>query len=200
MTSVIASFTLSLDGFIADANDDVRRIMRWYFAGETPVPNASGMTFNVSSASADYITHAFTRFGAIVTGRRDFDVSKAWGGESPLGTPIFILTHHPPPEWDKPEYPFTFVNGAAAVAFALAQARAVAGEKDIAISGSQVVRQALNLGLVDEIAIDLVPLLLGSGIRLFETLDHPLDLELFNTIAGAGVTHLQYRILKESSS
>jgi dihydrofolate reductase len=198
MTRVIASFTLSLDGFIADAHDDVRRIMRWYFAGDTPVPNASGITFNVSSASAAYVAHAFTRFGAIVTGRRDFDVSRAWGGESPLGAPIFILTHNPPPEWDKPEYPFTFVTSG--VDDALAQARAVAGEKDIAISGSQVVRQALNLGLIDELAIDLVPLLLGSGIRLFETLDRPLDLELFNTIAGAGVTHLQYRILKEAAS
>jgi dihydrofolate reductase len=134
-------------------------------------------------------------FGAIVTGRRDFDVSKAWGGTSPLGVPIFIVTHTPPQEWTKDGSPFTFVTEG--VERALEQAKQAAGDKNVSVGGTKIVQQCLKAGLIDEIRIDLVPLLLGAGIRLFDNPgSEPIALESLAVIEGTGVTHLRYRVIK----
>lgn len=196
MSKIITEFTLSLDGFVADADDDVGRLLRWYRAGDTEfVVPGGGMTFKVGRASADRLRAAWGQFGAIVTGRRDFDVSKAWGGQPPFNVPTFIVTHDPPAEWSQPGSPFTFVTDGVEVA--VARARAAAGERSVAVSGTQVVRQALRAGLIDEIQIDLVPMLLGEGISLFEGLGAPpIDLEIIDVIPGTGVTHLLYRVVK----
>ncbi|MBX3013709.1 MAG: dihydrofolate reductase family protein [Caldilineaceae bacterium] len=196
MGKIITQFTMSLDGFIADAQDDVGRLLRWYFQGDTdfPVPG-SGMNFKLSTASAALLQQEWGAFGAIVTGRRDFDVSKAWGGKPPLDVPTFIITHQPPPEWTYPGSPFTFVTAGVAQAITLAQA--AAGERDIALSGTQIVQQAFRAGLVDAIYIDLAPILLGSGIRLFDHLgEAAIDLEISKVVPGRGVTHLRYTVLK----
>jgi dihydrofolate reductase len=154
------------------------------------------MVFKVSKASAELLRETWGRIGAIVTGRRDFDVSNAWGGKSPLEVPIFIVTHRPPQEWvDMPGTPFTFVTEG--VESAIRQARQVAGDKDVSVGGTQIVRQALQAGLLDELQIDLVPMLLGAGIRLFEPVGmDPIDLECIGIVAGTGVTHLRYRVVK----
>ena len=111
MTKLIAEFTISLDGFIAGPDDDVRPIFGWYTSGDTDFQVlGSGMVFKVSRASAELLRREWDRIGAIVTGRRDFDVSNAWGGSSPLGVPIFIVTHTIPQEWDREDTPFTFVT------------------------------------------------------------------------------------------
>jgi dihydrofolate reductase len=151
--------------------------------------------FKVSKASAELIRQEWESIGAIVTGRRDFDVSKAWGGASPLGVPIFIVTHHPPSEWSQKESPFTFVTDG--VESAVTQAKQAANGKDVSIGGSQIIQQCLRAGLVDEIGIELVPILLGSGIRLFDDLSGE-RIELMNTavVEGTGVTHLRFRVLK----
>lgn len=193
MSSVIAEFTMSLDGFIAESNDDVGRLFKWYKSGDTPLLDTD-QTFRVSRASAELIQSLWASIGATVTGRHDFDVSQAWGGTSPTGERIFIVTHNVPAEWAKPEYPFTFVTDG--VESAIAQARQVAGEKRVGISGSKIVQQALNAGLVDEIQIDLAHMLLGDGVRLFENLNAPIELESTGVVEGAGVTHLQYRVVK----
>ncbi|MBV9788689.1 MAG: dihydrofolate reductase family protein, partial [Chloroflexi bacterium] len=167
MGKIVAGFTMSLDGFIADAHDEVGGIMRWYFSGDNEMPVSDGaMVFKVSPASAAILHERFNNTGAIVTGRRDFDVSKAWGGKSPLPAPIFIVTHRIPQEWAHADSPFTFVTDG--VASAIEQARQVAGDKHITIGSSTTVQQALQAGLLDEIEIDLVPILLGSGVRLFD--------------------------------
>jgi dihydrofolate reductase len=196
MTKLIAEFTMSLDGFIAGADDDVRPIFGWYSSGDTDfhVPGSS-MVFKVSSASAELLRRDWDLIGAIVTGRRDFDVSEAWGGSSPLGVPIFIVTHTVPQEWDKEGTPFTFVTDG--VESAIEKARQVAGDKNIGISGSTIVQQCLKAGLLDELQIHLVPILLGTGIRLFDHLDtNPIELERLRVIEGTGVTHLRFRVIK----
>jgi dihydrofolate reductase len=197
MGKVITHFTMSLDGFIADPNDDVRRLFRWYNMGDTDLPVAFGsVVFKVSRASAELLQDAWGKLGAIVTGRRDFDISRAWDGSSPFeNAPVVIVTHNPPAEWLKPDSPFTFVTDG--VESAVAQAKGIAGDKDIAIGGTKVTQQALQAGLIDEIHLDLAHMLLGDGIRLFEHLETmPLDLENIRTIEAPGVTHLRFRIVK----
>jgi dihydrofolate reductase len=196
MGKTISGFTMSLDGYIAGPNDDVGRLFAWYFAGDTDFPVAgTDRVFRISRASAGHLREAWDSLGALVTGRRDFDVSGAWGGKPPLEVPIFIVTHHPPQEWSGPGSPFTFVTGG--VESALEMARQAAGEKNVGVSGSTIVRQCLKAGLLDEIHIELAPILLGGGVRLFDHLGpEPIELEILGVIEGTGVTHLQYRVVK----
>jgi dihydrofolate reductase len=196
MGKVNTQFTMSLDGFIAGPNDEVHQIFKWYNAGDVDF-EAGGSTFvfKVSQASADYLREEWGNLGAIVTGRRDFDVSNAWGGESILGVPTFIVTHSPPEEWIGRQPLFIFVTDG--VESAIAQAKAAAGDKTVGVGGTTIVQQCLKLGLIDEILIDLAPILLGEGIRLFDNLGpNPIELEQTGVIEGGGVTHLRYRVIK----
>ena len=195
MGKVSTEFTMSLDGFIAGPEDDVGRLMRWYRAGDTEFAVPGSMTFKIGRASADLLSAAWGQMGAIVTGRRDFDVSNAWGGQAPFNVPTFIVTHQPPAAWVGLSSPFQFVTEG--VEAAVARAQQAAGDKTVAVSGTQVVHQALRAGLIDEIQIDLVPMLLGEGIRLFDRLGPPpIDLEIVDVIEGVGVTHLLYRVVR----
>ena len=195
MAKTIVAQTMSLDGFIA-ARDDVWPLFGWYTAGDTDLPIVGApRAFKVSKASAELIRREWDAIGAIVTGRRDFDVSEAWGGVPPLGVPIFIVTHNPPSEWNHNDSPFTFVTDG--VESAVAQATQTANGKNVSIGGSKIVQQCLLAGLVDEIAIELVPVLLGSGIRLFDNLDgKKIELGYTGVVEGTGVTHLRFRVLK----
>lgn len=196
MGKVVAEFTMSLDGFIADAKDDVRPIFGWYSSGDTDFSApGSGMTFKLHRASADLLREQWNSIGAIVTGRRDFDVSNAWGGAPPLNVPMFIVTHQAPQAWAGADSPFTFVKEG--VESAVRQAEQAANGKGIGISGSKIVQQALRAGLVDEILIHLAPILLGEGIRLFDQLGpQPRGLEILSVIDTPSVTHLRYRVIK----
>ncbi len=194
MGKVSVGFTMSLDGFIAEPNDDVGRLFKWYFGGDIaiPVPGTS-MVFKVASASVEIIQELLDAYGAIVTGRRDFDVSKAWGGKSPLGVPVFIVTHNAPQEWAHSEW-FTFVTDG--VESALEQAKKAAGDKKVAVGGTTITQQLLKAGLLDEIHIDLAPILLGDGIRLFDHLGTPIELESTRVIESKFATHLTFRVVK----
>ena len=196
MGNVIAHFTMSLDGFIAGLVDDVGRLLQWYRSGDTDFRVPGGhMVFRISSASAALLQASWAEVGAVVTGRRDFDVSEAWGGTPPQAVPMLIVTHAPPPEWATPGSPFTFVTDG--VASAIAQAQAAAGTKTVTVGGTTIVQQCLLAGLLDEIHIDLVPLLLGAGIRLFDNLGAtPIELEQTLVVDAPGVTHLRYRVVR----
>ena len=195
MGKVTVEFTMSLDGFVAKPNDEVGPLFGWYFSGDTDFQVSGAPKFKISSASAKLLRETWGAIGAIVTGRRDFDVSNAWGGTPVLGVPTFIVTHHIPQEWAHEGSPFTFVTDG--VESAIQKARAIAGDKDINIGGTQIVQQCLQAGLVDEIQIDLVPILLGEGIRLFDHLGpDPIALENIGVIEGKGVTHLRFRVEK----
>jgi len=112
-----------------------------------------------------------------------------------LGVPTFVVSHTVPQEWVYEGSPFTFVTDG--VESAVEQAREVAGDKDVAVGAASIVQQCLRAGLLDEIHIDLVPVLLGDGVRLFEHLGTvPIELESTQVIEGAGVTHLTFRVVK----
>ena len=196
MGKVMFNMTMSLDGFVAGPNDEVDRLFRWYFSGDTAVPfPGSPYEFKVSRASAEHFQRTWPTFGAMVTGRRNFDLTHAWGGKPPLGVPCFVVTHRVPAEWVKPGSPFTFVTDG--VPSAIEQAKRVAGEKHVAISTANIMQQCLTAGLLDEIHIDLVPILLGNGIRLFDQLGtEPIELESIGVVEGTGVTHLSFRVVK----
>jgi dihydrofolate reductase len=193
---VAAVFAMSLDGFIADAKDDVWPLFGWLLNGDTPL-QAPGVDrpFKTSPASAAHYQELVETTGAEVTGRRDFDISRAWGGKHPFGIPAFIVTHSPPPEWVYEGSPFTFVTDG--VASAIEQARKAAGDKNVIVNGSQVAQQCLQAGLIDEIQIELIPVLLGAGVRLFDNLGpEPIDLETTSVVGAPGVTHLKFRVVK----
>jgi dihydrofolate reductase len=201
MGTIGAGFSMSLDGFIAGPNDDVSRLFAWMSLGNTELNLSSGDTdfeLKVSSESANSFEEAIRTTGAIVSGRRMFDVSGAWGGRHPLGTPVVVVTHHIPEEWDYEGSPFTFVTEG--VEAAIAKAREIAGDKNIGVGGADIARQCLKSGLLDEIRIDLVPVLLGEGVRLFERLGiEPVELEMTGMGESPGVTHLTFRVIKSSS-
>ena len=198
MGTLGTGFSMSLDGFVAGPNDDVQRLFAWMYRGDTDFEWASGdrdFGLKVSAQSAEMFEEAARTTGALVAGRRLFDLAGAWGGKHPLDVPVFVVTHTVPEEWARPGSPFTFVTDG--VASAVEQAQHVAGDKRVAVASPTIVRQCLQLGLLDEIHIDLVPVLLGDGIRLFDHLEiAPIELECTRVIEAPGVTHLTFRVIK----
>ena len=204
MGKVTTGLSMSLDGFIAGPNDGPgsplgdggERLFAWYSGGDTEyrLPGTE-MVFMVSPQSAQLLGEAHTNMGAFVTGRRTFDISNGWGGRPPLGVPTFVVTHSVAQKWVYQGSPFTFVTDG--VESAVEQARAVAGDKNVATGAASIAQQCIRAGLLDEIHVDLVPVLLGDGIRLFDHLGAgPIELESTEVIEGAGVTHLTFRVVR----
>jgi len=206
MGKVRVELSISLDGFIAGPNDSPEkglgeggdRLFHWYSNGDTDFPlPGTDMVFKVSRASADFLRDSWLMTGASVTGRRTFDITNGWGGVPPGGVdaPYFVVTHTIPQEWVKPGSPFTFVTSG--IEDAVAMAKQAAGNKYVDLMGASIVQQCLNVGLLDEIQIDLVPVLLGAGVRLFDHLGTaPIELEQVDAVKGLGVTHIKYRVVK----
>jgi dihydrofolate reductase len=194
MAKVVADMSMSLDGFIADLSDGVEHVFGWYNNGDVTVPTADPRwTFHTSEASAGHLREALANIGALVCGRRLFDVAQGWGGSHPLGVPVFVVTHTVPEGWPRDDAPFTFVT--AGVESAVAQAKAVADKMLVAVASANIAQQCLNAGLLDGISVSLVPVLLGEGIRFFDHLmSAPVKLADPQVIEGRGVTHLYYRV------
>lgn len=181
MGKVIAGLSMSLDGFIAGPDDGPGNplgdgggmLFDWWTAGtERLGPHDR---FRPPARSRAVVEEMF-QAGAIITGRRTFDIAGGWGGHHPMGVPFFLLTHNPPDRWTGPGTGGTVVTGG--IETALKQARAVAGHRDIGICAADVAQQFLKSGLLDEIHIDLISVLLGSGVRLFASLgDRQFGLE-----------------------
>ena len=199
MAAVIAELTMSLDGFVADRADRVGPLFAWYENGDVEVPTAVAeqWTFHTSDASAGYLRASLARTGAVLGGRRVYDIGR-WGehGQHPWGVPVFVVTHEVPDGRSHHEPPFTFVTDG--IESAIAQAQAAAGDKAVFVASANVARQCLNAGLLDEIVVSLVPVLLGDGIRLFEHLERtPVELDGPRVIEGTGVTHLSYGVRRK---
>lgn len=204
MGKVSFNITMSLDGFVAGPNDGPANplgdggmhLFTWYGSGDTEYKMPGGdWTFKVSAASAAQLDRGIKTVGVLVTGRRTFDIANAWGGQHPVNVPIVVLTHHIPQEWVKAGSPFTFVTDG--IESAIAKAKAIAGDKNVAVGSATTLQQTLKAGLLDELSIDVAPVLLGGGVRLFEHLGvAPTQLEQLDVIVGQGVTHLTYRVIK----
>jgi dihydrofolate reductase len=204
MGKVSTGLSMSLDGFITGLKDGPERplgeggerLFAWYSGGDTEyrLPGTE-MVFRVSPQSAELLREAHSKMGAFVTGRRTFDIANGWGGRPPLGVPTFVVTHTVPQEWVYEGSPFTFVTNG--VASAVEQAKAAAGGKDVAVGAASIAQQCIKAGLLDQIHVDLVPVLLGGGVRLFDHLGAgPIELERTEVVEGAGVTHLTFRVVK----
>lgn len=195
MSKVVAIMSMSLDGFVADPDDGVAEVFDWYVASgdvEFHTGGSDPMTFRVSGPSAGHLRGLWSELGAVLTGRRTFEVARGWGGNHAWG-PAFVLAHQVPDGWPRPDSTVHFVTDG--VESAVERARAAAGGKAVGVHGADTIQQCLNAGLLDELHIDMAAVLLGSGIRLFDHLaDAPIGLGSPEVTEGVGVTHLRYRV------
>jgi dihydrofolate reductase len=196
MTKVVAIMSMSLDGYVADANDGVTEVFDWYFSGDVDIsmPSTnSDMMFHVSAPSADHLRGLQAEVGAMLTGRRTFERADGWGGQHPWDVPAFVVSHHVPDGWPRPGSTVEFVTDG--IESAVAQAKSAARPKSVGVHGAQTIQQCLDAGLLDEIHIDLAALLLGEGVRLFDHLANtPVVLGNPTVVPGVGVTHLRYPV------
>ncbi len=194
MGKVVADMSMSLDGFIADPSDGVEHLFGWFDNGDVTTPSASPKwSFHTTQTSALHLRDALATAGALIVGRRLYEVAQAWGGTHPIGVPIVVVTHTPPDSWPHGGTPFTFVTDG--IESAVAQAKAIAGDKNVGVASATIAQQCLNAGLLDAISVSLVPVLLGSGIRFFDHLTAaPTELENPRVLQGDRVTHLYYHI------
>ena len=197
MSRVFASLAMSLDGYVAGPDDGPGQplgrggdaLFAWFRDGDTPSRHYP--SFSMAAENAHILDAIADRIGAVVTGRRTHDIANAWHGRGPLpGAPLFVLTHHPPA--DGPAA-YTYVTGG--IEQAIGPARTAAAGRDVALMGSQPVKQALAAGLLDELHIPLIPVILGGGVSLFQRLEHPVRLSCEDVQNAPGVVHLHYRVL-----
>ena len=195
---VTTGFSMSLDGIIAGPNEDFRQLFAWMAQGDTAYTLRIGeqeQTLQVAPESAARLDDAIATAGALVAGRRLYDLTHGWGGHHPVDAPVVVVTHRAAPEWVGADWPVTFVTDG--LEAAIERAHAIAAGKQVVVASATIVQQCLNAGLLDEIHIDLVPFVLGDGVRLFEHLTvAPVALDDPVITIGQGVTHLTYRVRK----
>ena len=199
---VITGLSTSLDGFIAGADDGParplgvggERLFNWFRDGDTPSRFYEWM--RMSALSAEFFDSHAARVGAVITGRRTYDISGAWGGSGPLpGVPLFVMTHQVPETDPSVEPAYTFVTGG--IEEAVSQARRAARGRDVSLMGATIVQQCLRAGLLDELTISLVPVVLGRGVRLIDGIEAgSVELERAGVVDAPGVTHLTYRVVR----
>jgi dihydrofolate reductase len=200
MGNLVIRLSMSLDGFIAGPNDGPDnplgdgggRLFEWWASGTERV--GPDDRFKPEPRSRAVAEEAF-KTGAIITGRRTFDIAGGWGGHHPVGAPFFLLTHQPPDRWVGLGTGGTVV--ADGIYSALEQAQTVAGERAVGVCGADVAQQYLRAGLIDRIEVALVPVLLGGGVGLFAHLGgRQFSLQCTRVVESDKVTHLSYRVLR----
>jgi dihydrofolate reductase len=194
MGNVIANASMSLDGFIAYEDNTIGDLFEWYENGDVEIVNEGELPpFHVTQASADYWRSWVDSVGALVVGRELFDVTDGWHGKHPIGVPIVVLTHEPPRDWSYPgSEDFHFVTEG--IAAAVEQAKEIAGDRDVALAAGTIAGQALDADLVDEVAIDLVPVVMGSGKRYFGDAGPTRLGDPTAVVQGRRVLHLRYPV------
>jgi dihydrofolate reductase len=202
MGRVIASASMSLDGYIAKDDNTIGRLFDWLQNGPVEIPTVDdNITLHLSPPSAEYWKQWTDGLGALVCGRALFDFTGGWGGTHTLGVPVVVVTHQIPTDWvgAHPGAPFHFVTEG--VQAAVAKAQTIAGEGTVAVTAGTIARQCLELGLLDAVAVDLVPVVMGKGRPYFGELsleDAPLS-DPTVCIQGDRVTHLLFPVTDESS-
>ncbi|MFB6678444.1 dihydrofolate reductase family protein [Streptomyces sp. NPDC056390] len=193
MSTVVMHNVVSVDGFIADSEDQVGPLFDWYSNGDTEI--GVNDKVSVSEVSAAYVRPMWAGIGAMVIGRHLFDITNGWEGSPPAGEHVVVVSHRPRPEGWHPEASYYFVDD---VAQAVAKARELAGDRTVAVAAGEVGGQALALGVVDEVAMDVVPVVFGSGKRYFGPVDvqHLLE-DPHVVIQGERVLHLRYKVRRQ---
>jgi dihydrofolate reductase len=186
MAKVVLFMAMSLDGFIAGPEDSMtepagregERLFAWSDGG----------------TAARAVHGEYNATGAVLSGRRTYDLVNGWSGDHHDGVPMFILTHKPPLTVPEGKGTYTFVTDG--VESAVAQAKAAAADKEVLLHGADIAQQCLRLGLLDEMVIHLIPVLLGEGRRLFEHLgSEHVELKLVHLREAPQATHLRYRVV-----
>jgi dihydrofolate reductase len=201
MSKVFSAHAVSVDGYLSGRTPDGEKefgrglgdapmLFDWYFDGDTPSQVFGG--FKLSGPSARLFDEAAARVGAVVVGRTTYEHSSHFGGGSPHPTaPLFVLSHRPVPEISEKQ---TLVT--TGIEDAIAAAREVAGDKDVALMGGGALTSALEADLVDEVILHQVPVLLGGGHSFFQQLPKHVHLRLLEAIPASGVTHLHYEVAR----
>jgi dihydrofolate reductase len=194
MGKVIANASMSLDGYIAFDDNTIGELFEWYDNGDVEIVNDGELPpFHVTQASADYWRSWVGSLGVLVVGRELFDVTDGWHGRHPIGVPIVVVTHEPPRDWSYPgSEDFHFVTDG--IAAAVERAKEIAGDRDVGLTAGTIAGQALDAGLVDEVAIDLVPVVMGSGKRFFADVPPARLGDPTAVIVGRRVLHLRYPV------
>jgi dihydrofolate reductase len=196
MTKVLSGITVSVDGYVAGPNDVAgnglgdggERLHYWVFGGPWTYDNEP--EGEATGEDAAWLEEATSGLGAVVAGRWTYEAANHWGDENPWGFPVFIVTHRPEEQPDGEA--FTFVSG---VEEAVRRAREAAGDKNVHVmGGADVIRQALEADLVDELTIILAPVVLGGGKRLFEGFTKSIDLEHIGVRQSRYATFVDYRV------
>jgi dihydrofolate reductase len=211
MGKLAVDISMSRDGFVAGPNPTLERplgdggesLHEWAIALES-WRRPHGLPGGETNASTKVVEEGLAATGAVVMGRRMFSGGEGpweddpnadgwWGDDPPFHVPVFVLTHHPRETVTK-DGGTTFAFVTEGIEAALEEARAAAGEKDVHVAGgAAAVQQYLAAGLIDELQINLTPVLLGGGTRLFD--GPPCELELIRVVEAPAVTHLKYRVL-----
>jgi dihydrofolate reductase len=196
MGKVVTHAVVSVDGFIATENDEVGPLFEWLSNGDHPLhePETDDPVpaMGVSKASYDYVRPTWDAINVTIVGRHVFDMTNGWEGHPPTGDHMVVVSHRPKPEGWHPEASYHFVDS---VEDAVAKAKELAGDADIAVAAGDVGGQVLAAGLVDEVAMDVVPVVFGSGKRYFGPVDTQHLLEDPDVvIQGDRVLHLRYRV------
>jgi len=199
MTKVFTSASVSIDGFISGPEESgFEHLFAWYEAGDIEFPSKlDSVRFRMTEADLRYVSDLVDRTGVLVVGRRLFDITDGWGGTHPFDRPVVVVTHSVPDAWvaTHADAPFTFVTDG--LAAALDRAREIAGDQDICVNGGTIGSQTLDLGQLDEILVDLAPVILGGGRPFFANLSKtPVLLDGPSVIEGERVTHLRYTVRK----
>jgi dihydrofolate reductase len=194
MARVLTHMCMSLDGFVAQPDDNPAELFDWYWSGDVVVPSAQeNMSFSVDAASAPMLRELTSGCGAVIAGRRLFDQTDGWGDNHPAGGRVVVVTHRPPPEDASMRFPRTTFTGS--IEEAIATAKEIAGDKFVTIASADIIQQALNLGLVDEVCLSQVPVLFGTGIRYFgELVAGHVMLEDPVVVQGTRALHLRYPV------
>ena len=195
MANLVLDMSMSLDGFIAGPDDnasqglgrDGERLHAWLAEG-----SGDPRTYRPSGPSGQIFDEVLAT-GAVLVGRRTFEIAGRWDGDHHDGVPIFVPTNQPPD--DPPPGPAKVTYVTDGIESAVAQAKAAAGDRNILLHGAETAQHCLRAGLLDEMEIHIIPVLLGQGRRLFDHLsaDH-IELELTRVVDAPGVTHLHYRV------
>jgi dihydrofolate reductase len=196
MANVYTGASMSLDGFISGPDfTGFDHLFKWLSNGDVEIPTAHPeITPRLTEASAEHWRRLIDMTGALVVGRRLFDFTEGWGGTHPMGKPLVVLSHTVPDGWPREGSPYTFVSDG--IEAAIATAKELAGDKVVGVNGGTIASQCLNAGLLDEIWVELVPVLLGAGTPFFSQLEGtPYELEgPVSIVEGTDVTHLRYRV------
>jgi dihydrofolate reductase len=203
MTRVVLDFSMSLDGYIAGPNISTRdgmgiggeRLHQWMFAGGNKTEASDGEFSSTDARDAAQIDAVFKSVGAVIVGRRTYDVGLRHWGDTPYPVPSFVLTHSRQPEQQMKSASFRFITEG--VETAIREAKAAAGGKDVIVMGGSTSQQVLRGGLADRLNIRVVSVLLCGGTRLFDRIgDEHIELKRASvTAASPDVTHLEYDVI-----